>query len=231
MEQFLADLSPWWKAFAEAWLLPGCSACGQLDGLRPSQDWWFPSFCSPCHDAWPEPAGPQPDLGLDSRLALWAYGGSVRRLLVQAKEIPHGAQAWALAYFMREAFAQLHLPYPAVWTTPPPSRKRRWRDWYLPDFLAKQGCRAYGQEYQSLLRRRHQTKDQGELDGSARRANLKGNFQYLGNGGHTRSPTRVILFDDVSTTGATMVEATRALREAGVQEVHGLSLAAVPWTG
>ena len=38
-------------------------------------------------------------------------------------------------------------------------------------------------------------------------------------------PERVVLVDDVFTTGATMQEAAKVLKQAGVKEVWGLALA------
>jgi predicted amidophosphoribosyltransferase len=37
-----------------------------------------------------------------------------------------------------------------------------------------------------------------------------------------RPPERVIIFDDVFTTGATLSACAAALKEAGAREVHGL---------
>ncbi|MCP4771701.1 MAG: ComF family protein [Planctomycetes bacterium] len=152
----------------------------------------------------------------------------MRRLLVQAKDMSHGAQAWALAYAVLEQVASLSISQQAVWTTPPPSRKRQWRDWYLPEFLVKQICKQNLYQHQQLLRRLHQTKDQADLDGAARRANLQGAFCLKRGLQGRRMPKEVILFDDVSTTGATLMEAASALRANGVEEIHAISVAVVP---
>ena len=64
-----------------------------------------------------------------------------------------------------------------------------------------------------------------ELDARHRRENLRGAFVADAN----RNPPRhVALFDDVMTTGATLVEATSALKKAGVLRVDVWVLARVP---
>ena len=67
-----------------------------------------------------------------------------------------------------------------------------------------------------LLRRRH-TAPQSELDAAARRRNVRGCFA-LGPG--PPLPAQLALFDDVMTTGATLHEAARLLRRAGVARVE-----------
>ena len=41
-------------------------------------------------------------------------------------------------------------------------------------------------------------------------------------------PERVILVDDVLTTGATLMAAASALKEAGIEQVFGLTVARLP---
>lgn len=216
-----------WKpvvgAVLQAWLLPGCCVCAQL-----GESLDFNQQCSDCRQAWPSLAGQQPPLNMKSRTALWLYSGSVRRLLVQSKDMPRSAQAWALLSLIQAGLPALDLPSQAIWTTPPPSRKRRWSDWYLPHFLATRICKQAGYRYRSLLNRQHETRDQADLDGAARRSNLQHAFAPKWSWRHESVPKKVILFDDVSTTGATLSEAARALHLHGVEEVHGLSVAVVP---
>lgn len=73
-----------------------------------------------------------------------------------------------------------------------------------------------------LLTRVRDTLPQTTLDGQARRQNMRGAF------GAARIPdpsTTYIIIDDVVTTGATIGEAVRALRDAGARNVWALALA------
>jgi len=75
------------------------------------------------------------------------------------------------------------------------------------------------------LRRARQTSPQTELPAAARAANVAGAFVITPRGRALVAGKRVLLFDDVVTTGATMAAAARALRAAGVAEVLGFAVA------
>jgi competence protein ComFC len=62
-------------------------------------------------------------------------------------------------------------------------------------------------------------RDQVDLSAAERRANVSGAFEAKG-----RIRGRVLLIDDVFTTGATMSSCAEALLRAGAEEVHALSL-------
>ncbi len=72
---------------------------------------------------------------------------------------------------------------------------------------------------EGLLRKVRDIPPQSLLSGQRRLRNPVGAFRVVG-----RPPSRVLLLDDVYTTGATMNECARALKEAGSKEVYGLVL-------
>ncbi len=75
------------------------------------------------------------------------------------------------------------------------------------------------------LRRVRATTPQINLSGNERKANVRGAFEVRK--GVPFSKKRVLLIDDVYTTGATVSECSKALKKAGANEVGVLTLARV----
>jgi ComF family protein len=77
------------------------------------------------------------------------------------------------------------------------------------------------------LKRTRRTPTQGGLSARARRRNVAGAFELRpSRAGHVEGK-RVLLIDDVLTTGATLSACTRALKRAGARHVDVLVLARV----
>lgn len=72
-----------------------------------------------------------------------------------------------------------------------------------------------------LLERCKETKPMYGLSKKDRQINIESAFKYVGN----IFPEKVLLVDDVWTTGATMKECTKTLKQNGVKIVWGLTLA------
>jgi len=74
-----------------------------------------------------------------------------------------------------------------------------------------------------ILFRQRYTRPQAELGALDRKENIKGAFVCVP--GTNLNGQNIILLDDVFTTGATMQECARALKQAGAGEIYGLVLA------
>lgn len=82
--------------------------------------------------------------------------------------------------------------------------------------------RAFGIPVQEhMLEKVKKTRQQKELDMGARRQNIKGAFSV---GKDPETCQRILLVDDVYTTGSTVDEAARCLKGAGCGEVYVLTL-------
>jgi predicted amidophosphoribosyltransferase len=162
----------------------------------------------------------------------WAvapYAGAVRKMIVAYKERgrsglarPLGA---ALARAVSAGAAGTGLPLLLV---PVPSTRasvrRRGHDPTLR--IARVAARALTRlgepvRCRPVLRHRRKVVDQAGLTAAARMANLSGALVAR----QSLRGARVIVVDDVITTGATLVEAARALRAAGA-EVHAAAVVA-----
>ncbi len=78
-----------------------------------------------------------------------------------------------------------------------------------------------------LLQRHRATPTQGGLNASDRRRNVRGAFAVPARHTPMLEGRRVLLIDDVYTTGATLEACTRALLKAGAGGVDALVLARV----
>jgi ComF family protein len=82
-------------------------------------------------------------------------------------------------------------------------------------------------EARSLLRRTRATPAQSRLSRPQRTANLRNAFEA----GTSAKGKRILLLDDIRTTGATLEAAAEALRRAGAREIHGFVVARTEWEG
>lgn len=92
----------------------------------------------------------------------------------------------------------------------------------LARLLARQAGKAVAPD---LLVRRRRTTPQARLSGRKRRHNLQGAFAVRRGRAADAAGRRVLLVDDVLTTGATADECARALQRAGAKSVYVATLA------
>lgn len=79
-----------------------------------------------------------------------------------------------------------------------------------------------------LLRRTRHTTPQHDLPRAQRLRNVRGAFAVDPRRGAALQGQRVVLLDDVMTTGATLREAARVVRQAGAAHITALALARTP---
>lgn len=101
--------------------------------------------------------------------------------------------------------------------------RRRWRGFNHAELLARSLAEYYNFPHISLLRRTRYTKQQSLLKKSDRIQNVHKAFILNTKIDHTKwLQYMLFLVDDVISTGATMEEAARVLKEAGYQNIWGL---------
>jgi ComF family protein len=109
------------------------------------------------------------------------------------------------------------VPMPLHW-------RRRWqRGFNQSELLAREIARKWGVPVSALVRRKRATAPQAGLTSAQRRKNVEGAFQ-VGKGTRLKG-MRLLLIDDVLTTGATASACARALKRAGAAQVTFLALA------
>ena len=168
-------------------------------------------------------------LGLDLVVAPWRFGAQLASALKRLKfaNATHVARTlaplWApvLAAAVDGALDAAPADRAAIVPVPLHWRRRLHRGYDHTWLLALHAC-AEGKlaRPQSLLRRVRHAPAQSTLPASQRAANVRGAFVARG-----RVPQRVVLVDDVITTGATMAACAAALRAAGAREIIGVAVA------
>lgn len=163
---------------------------------------------------------------LDSFAAVWYYESSVRGSLLRFKF--RGARGYAVSYGKLLAM-RLMQQYPEgfeVLTWIPVSRLRKLRRGYdQVELLAKAVGWELGMIPVSTLKKVRHNRQQSRISESAqRRANVLGVYRVTDP--DLIRDRRVLLLDDILTTGATASEAGRVLLTAGAKEVHCAAVAA-----
>lgn len=199
---------------------PKCVLCGKL--LQKEET-------DLCHDCRCDtPAFPDSNLKLPYLahwFALWYYEGTVRKSILRFKF--HGARSYAEVYGRQLAMKLLSdgINFDIL-TWVPISRLRRWRRGYdQVQLIADAVGRELGiTPVPALLKIRH-NRPQSRLGGAPqRRANVMGVYKLSQNAPvHGK---RILLLDDILTTGATAGECARVLLTAGAKEVSCAAVAA-----
>lgn len=170
-------------------------------------------FCEVCESLL-EPAA--------STNAVFQYGGPIADALHRFKYSDRSELGAALGSLMAVSASRWAGRVDAVVPVPLHWRRRRSRGYDQAALLAKPLARSLcvPTRFRGLRRVRH-TKSQVDLSHRERQQNVAGAFQPCA----LRGARRVLLVDDVRTTGATLAAASAALHSGGVEEVHTLVLA------
>jgi len=103
--------------------------------------------------------------------------------------------------------------------------KRWWRGYNQSELLARELSSQTGIGMLDCIKRRRVTRTQTRLTPEQRRANVEGAFSMRkGVGPMLLAGRKVILLDDVITSGSTLDEAAEVLFDAGAETVYGLTV-------
>ncbi|MGH8189101.1 MAG: ComF family protein [Steroidobacteraceae bacterium] len=150
------------------------------------------------------------------------YEGSLREIIHAFKYDGRQSLAGPLARLMHEAGADLLRDADFVVPVPLHPWRRLQRGFNQAEELA----RRLDMPVRSALWRVRATVPQTELDIAQRRRNVRGAFRLSPFVRRSRlEGARIVLIDDVRTTGATLDACARVLRDAGAREIQVLTVA------
>jgi ComF family protein len=207
--------------------IPVCRSC--LQRPEPLSAEYFCVTCrTPFQNRFPLDAGGRCALcrtglrGFDSAYSFGAYEGTLRELIhlfkyKRIKPLAHPLGAMLASALPRESAFDAIVPVPLHW-------RRRWRRGFnQSELLARELGRRCGLPVRRALRRTKATASQAALSHTGRRKNVSSAFAAR------RSVSieglRVLLVDDVMTTGSTAAACARALKSGGAFSVALLTLA------
>ncbi|MCI8915339.1 MAG: ComF family protein [Oscillospiraceae bacterium] len=200
---------------------PKCPFCGRV--LERGEEGW----CALCQEELPwtgEGEGRAVELCDGCLSPLWYKAGAragVHRLKFRGGAVHARLFGRLMAQCLQDRWAQ---PVDQITWVPlrPSSRARRGYD--QAELLARRVGELTGLPVAAALEKCRDTGVQSQLrEESARRANVQGAYRALP--GAELAGKRLVLVDDVVTSGATLSECAAALRVAGAESVSALTLA------
>ena len=161
----------------------------------------------------------------DEARVIGVYDGPLRQAVLKIKHYQHeplaAALGWHLAQRLRESplaeSCDMVVPVPMHWL------QRMWRGTSTARTLSRAVARELGLRESAALACRRILRRQHTLPAEQRRENVRGAFRM--SWGRAIRGARVLLIDDVMTTGATAHEAARVLRKAGALSVSVATVA------
>lgn len=200
---------------------PKCPFCGRI--LEQGEEGW----CAACQEGlpWTEPGESKPVDFCDACLSPLWYRDGVREGVHRYKF--GGAQAHAklfgelMAQCLQDRWEE---PADLITWTPLHAKRHRERGYDQAELLARRVGELAVLPVERTLKKTRATSVQSlSTEDEARRINAMGAYQAVP--GLDLTGKRVVLVDDVATSGATLSECAAALRQAGAESVVGLTFA------
>jgi ComF family protein len=200
---------------------PPCAACRRRGALL------CKSCCDSCRFV-PKAANHEQHLRLASPILVstagaYVFEGAVREAIHTLKYHHKPRIALPLGDLLLRYLEAHPIVVDAVVPVPLHPDRLKMRGYNQAALLAKRLAQQLGVRLlENEVGRVRNTSQQADLSRAARLDNVHGAFAW---GGTAPPPRRVLVIDDVLTTGATVASVAQALHAAGSQEIHALALA------
>lgn len=160
-------------------------------------------------------------LSLDGAVMGYKYDGALKEMLHKLKFEGESKFLQPLAeeaVFLAQAYSESG--FDMVVSVPTDAARRRQRGYDIPEAVFKNALAQHGVWQPDVLARIEATTPQYGLAPDKRRSNVRGCFKAQGD---VRG-AKILLVDDILTTGATLDEAAKTLKQAGAKSVYALTL-------
>lgn len=161
----------------------------------------------------------------DKAYSVFNYDGSVRDGILQMKFFGLGGAARQFAQYLVYLAQKENLVYDVVTFAPMSAKSLRKRRYNQAQLLAEEFCDILSQRelLVDAITKIRETPLQETLSRTERKTNLVGSYRFKK--GVDVKNKRVLLIDDIKTTGATINECAKVLKIAGATSVIGLTIA------
>lgn len=203
-------MTPVKTALLDLFFPPRCAFCGKL-GVR--------GVCDACDKTLPRTELPLREGAGYGRCAVpLKYEGRVREAILRFKFRGVQGAAKGFGRLIAECAAgELGGSFNLVSWAPVSDKRRRERGYDQSYLLAREAANEWGVKPLALLRKIRDNPPQSGLDADARRGNVLGVYDCID--AKAVQNARVLLIDDILTTGSTLSECARVLRNAGAAGV------------
>jgi competence protein ComFC len=210
--QFAQRWCPVCQGNVERILDPVCTICGSP--YSPTVHSAATSICAECSHTPP---------AFTALRSFCGYTGPARRAIIRLKYSRDIGLGEALANQLAEYLQTLNWSIDLVTCVPLSRGRLRQRGYNQSAMIARPLAMSIPKPFLPvLLRKTREAPTQVGLSANDRRKNVDGAFET---GGASLSAKRVLVIDDVTTTGSTMNACARALLDAGAASIYGLTFA------
>lgn len=162
-------------------------------------------------------------------ISLWKYEKVIKKAILKIKYKFASDIAKSVANLASNELSKRDLKLKNFILVPIPLYKKRenWRGFNQAEIMGKIIAKNFNWDFKGdFLVRKINTRSQVELKKNERRFNIKNAFvvnpKYISLNFKNR---KFIIFDDVYTTGSTLKEGARVLKNKGIKEIWGLTIA------
>lgn len=150
---------------------------------------------------------------------LWLYRGDVRSALIRLKFLRRPSYGTIFGRELGQKLKKEPFPVDVITWVPISFWRMRKRSYDQVELIAREAAWQLELPVQKLLHKIRHNRRQASIRGKkARIANVKGVYRAMDP--EAIRGKRILLIDDIITTGATVSEAARVLREAGAASVY-----------